>query len=46
VKVFKMLLGSGVPGGTYAPVWEHLIVLGAMWGVAWWLCRRKFFFRV
>ena len=46
VKTFKTLFGAGALGGTYAPVWEHLLVLGAIWGVACWLWRRKIFFRV
>lgn len=46
VKSWKSLFGAGSLGGTYAPVWEHLVVLGVIWAVAWWLWRRRLFLRV
>ncbi|WP_414661631.1 acyltransferase family protein [Horticoccus sp. 23ND18S-11] len=46
VKTWKSLFGATALDGTYAPVWEHLVVLGVIWAVAWWLWRRRLFLRV
>ncbi len=45
-KAFRAQLGADTFTGAYGPVWEHLAWLGVIWLVAWWLWRRKLFFRL
>ena len=45
-KAFKAQFGADTFTGTHGPVWEHLAWLGVIWLVAWWLWRRKLFFRL
>lgn len=46
VKTSKSLFGATALSGVYGPVWEHLVVLGVIWAVAWWLWHRRIFLRV